>query len=73
VLSVFVDDQWRTLTAGESLSIPPNTVHTLRNRSSAEVRFRDVHGPALDFQEYIEELDAEAAAGRITSRMTPRR
>jgi quercetin dioxygenase-like cupin family protein len=70
-LSVFVDDQWRTLAAGESLSIPPNTVHTLRNRSSGLVRFRDVHEPALDFQEYIEELHAEAAAGRITSRMTP--
>jgi mannose-6-phosphate isomerase-like protein (cupin superfamily) len=70
-LSVFVDDQWRTLAAGESLSIPPKTVHTLRNRSSGRVRFRDIHEPALDFQEYIEELDAEAGAGRMTSRMTP--
>jgi mannose-6-phosphate isomerase-like protein (cupin superfamily) len=70
-LSVFVDEGWRTLAAGESLSIPPNTVHTLRNRSSGPVRFRDVHEPALDFQEYIEELDAQAAAGKITSSMTP--
>jgi quercetin dioxygenase-like cupin family protein len=70
-LSVFVDHQWRTLAAGESLSIPPDTVHTLRNRSSGVVRFRDVHEPALDFQEYIEELDAQAAAGKITSSMTP--
>jgi mannose-6-phosphate isomerase-like protein (cupin superfamily) len=69
-LSVFVDDGWRTLGAGESLSIPPNTVHTLRNRSSGVVRFRDVHEPALDFQEYIEELDAQAAAGKITSSMS---
>jgi mannose-6-phosphate isomerase-like protein (cupin superfamily) len=70
-LSVFVDEEWRPLAAGESLSIPPNTVHTLRNRSSGPVRFRDIHEPALDFQEYIEELDAQAAAGKLTSSMTP--
>jgi mannose-6-phosphate isomerase-like protein (cupin superfamily) len=70
-LSVFVDDGWRTLGAGESLSIPPNSVHTLRNRSSGPVRFRDVHEPALDFQEYIEHLHRQATAGKITSRMTP--
>ena len=69
-LSLLIDHDWRTLVAGESLSIPPNTVHTLRNRSSKAVRFRDIHEPALDFQQYIEELHAQAAAGRITSRMT---
>jgi mannose-6-phosphate isomerase-like protein (cupin superfamily) len=70
-LSVFVDSDWRTLGEGESLSIPPNVVHTLRNRSFAMVRFRDTHEPALDFQDYIEALDRQAAAGKITSRMTP--
>ena len=70
-LSVFVDGEWRTLGEGESLSIPPNTVHTLRNRSSGVVRFRDVHEPALDFEDYIETLHRQAAAGKMTSRMTP--
>jgi mannose-6-phosphate isomerase-like protein (cupin superfamily) len=70
-LSVFVEDGWRTLRAGESLSIPPGTVHTLRNRSSGDVRFRDVHEPARDFQDYIEALDREASAGTMTDRMTP--
>jgi quercetin dioxygenase-like cupin family protein len=70
-LAVFVEDEWRTLGAGESLSIPPNTVHTLRNRSTGLVRFRDVHEPALDFQDYIEDLHRQAAAGKITGRMTP--
>jgi len=70
-LSVFVDDDWRTLGEGDSLSIPPNTIHTLRNRSSDDVRFRDVHEPALDFQEYIEALHRQTAAGKMTSRMTP--
>ena len=35
------------------------------------MRFRDVHEPALDFQDYIEALARHAAAGEITSRMTP--
>lgn len=70
-LSVFVEDDWRTLGEGESLSIPPDTVHTLRNRSTRVVRFRDVHEPALDFQDYIEELHRQAAAGKITSSMSP--
>ena len=71
-LSVLLDGDWRTLGEGESLSIPPNTVHTLRNKSEGVVRFRDVHEPALEFQEYIETLHRQAAAGTMTSRMTPR-
>jgi mannose-6-phosphate isomerase-like protein (cupin superfamily) len=70
-LSVFLGDEWRALGEGESLSIPPNTVHTLRNRSSGDVRFRDIHEPALDFQDYIEALHRQAIAGKMTSRMTP--
>jgi mannose-6-phosphate isomerase-like protein (cupin superfamily) len=70
-LSVFVGGGWRTLGEGESLSIQPNTVHTLRNSSSRVVRFRDVHQPALDFQDYIEALHRQAAAGKITGRITP--
>ena len=70
-LSVFVDGEWRTLGERESLSIPPDTLHTLRNRSSRMVRFRDVHQRLLDFQDYIESLDRQAAAGKITTRMTP--
>ena len=56
-LSLLVNNEWWTLTAGESLTIPPGTVHTLTNRSTATVRFHDTHTPALDFQNYIEDLD----------------
>jgi quercetin dioxygenase-like cupin family protein len=70
-LALFVNDQWRTLAAGESLTIPPSTVHTLANRSTATVRFHDAHRPALDFQEYIEDLDQLTRAGKLTARMTP--
>jgi quercetin dioxygenase-like cupin family protein len=70
-LSVFVGTGWRTLSEGETLSIPPKTVHTLRNGSDDVVRFRDVHVPALDFQDYIEALHRQAATGGITGRRTP--
>jgi mannose-6-phosphate isomerase-like protein (cupin superfamily) len=70
-LSVFLGSEWRALLVGEMLSIPPHTVHTLRNRSAAPVRFRDVHEPALDFQDYVEALHRRAVAGKITNRMTP--
>ena len=71
-LSVQVENGWRSIAAGESLSIPPGTVHTLGNRSHNTVRFHDTHVPALDFQQYIEDLDRLAASGCLTSRMTPR-
>jgi quercetin dioxygenase-like cupin family protein len=67
-LSVLVDGTWHTLGAGESMSIKPNVLHTLRNRSDAAVRFRDVHEPALDFEEYIEALAALTAAGKLAGR-----
>jgi quercetin dioxygenase-like cupin family protein len=67
-LSVLVRDEWRTLREDESLSLPPNTVHTLRNRSAQRVRFRNAHEPALNFQQYIEALDRLTAAGKLTSR-----
>ena len=60
------------MAAGESLTIPPGTVHTLANRSAATVRFHDAHRPALDFEDYIEDLDRLARSGRLSTRMTPR-
>ena len=71
-LSVLVGTLWRTLRAGESLTIAPGTVHTIANRSKATVRVRDTHSPALDFQDYIEDLDALTRSGKLSTRMTPR-
>ena len=69
---MLVDDRWRTIAPGESLTIPPGTVHTLANRSATTIRFHDAHRPALDFQEYIEDLDRLTRAGKLTARMTAR-
>jgi quercetin dioxygenase-like cupin family protein len=66
-LSVFVDSRWRSLEPGESISIPRGQDHTFRNRSDQVVRARDVHVPALDFQDYMEELHRLTETGRVTS------
>ncbi|HEX5224865.1 MAG TPA: cupin domain-containing protein [Solirubrobacteraceae bacterium] len=67
-LSLLVADEWRTLAAGETLTIPPGTVHTLRNRSEAPVRLLDIHEPALDFQDYIEDLDRLTRTGKLRAK-----
>lgn len=55
-LSIELDGEWHVLREGESRVIAPGTVHTYRNDSGETVRFRDRHSPALDFQDYIEDL-----------------
>jgi quercetin dioxygenase-like cupin family protein len=64
-LCVLVGADWRELRAGESVTIPPGQVHTLRNKSSGAVRVRDVHVPAGDFQEYIETLHHLSETGKV--------
>jgi quercetin dioxygenase-like cupin family protein len=70
-LSVYVDGDWRTLREGESASIARGKVHTLRNDSGDVVRVRDVHVPALGFQEYMESLHRLAQDGKLTSLRNP--
>src|SRR5688500_5733516 len=69
--SVQLDGEWRSLSAGESISIPAGQVHTFRHRSDEVVRVRDVHVPALDFQDYMEELHRLTEAGEVSSLRSP--
>lgn len=69
---VQIDGNWRQLPEGEAASIPAGRVHTIRNRTNKEVRVRDVHVPALDFQDYMEDLHRLVEAGKITSLRSPR-
>jgi Cupin domain len=64
-LEVFRDGRWGAVPAGESLTVPPGTVHGFRNASGAPVRFVNVHRPALAFQENLEVLDRLIRAGKI--------
>jgi len=53
---VMVDGDWTTLGPGESASVPPDTLHTFKNRSGETVRVRNVHRPAARFEDYIEHI-----------------
>jgi quercetin dioxygenase-like cupin family protein len=68
---VFVSDGWRTVAAGESASAPVGEVHTFRVGDRA-VRVRNVHAPALDFEDYFAAESALMEAGRIRSYSSPR-
>ena len=60
---VFVRDGWHTVAAGESASAPVGEVHTFRVGDRA-VRVRNVHAPALDFEDYFAAESALMEAGR---------
>jgi len=67
---VFVRDGRRTVAAGESASAPVGKVHTFRVGDRA-VRVRNVHAPALDFEDYFAAESALMEAGRIRSSSSP--
>jgi quercetin dioxygenase-like cupin family protein len=68
---VFVRDGWRTVVAGASASAPAGEVHAFRVGDEA-VRVRNVHAPALDFEDYFAAESALMEAGRIRSYSSPR-
>lgn len=65
VLEGIVGDERRSLSAGDSLTIPAGTVHTFRNRSSENVTFRTIHTPALQLERYLERLYWLSAMNRV--------
>lgn len=50
-LAVMVDGEWTELTAGESHTVPPGTVHSFRNETPVEVV--NVHSPALRYEAFF--------------------
>ena len=72
-LDVYVDGTWRTLSAGERVSVPPGGRHTFRNASDLPARVYNTHRPALRFGEYFAALDRVVNSGAIRDgRMTPK-
>ncbi|WP_165246622.1 cupin domain-containing protein [Paludisphaera soli] len=62
-LDVRVGREWRRLGPGESVTVPAGTPHTLRNTSGAEVRLRNVHSPAMDFERFFRRLQTLVCHG----------
>ncbi|MGY2132847.1 cupin domain-containing protein [Hymenobacter sp. HD11105] len=59
-LEFLVDGQAVTVAAGESINLPPNTVHTFCNVGQEPCRFLNVHSPK-GFRSFFEEFGVEAS------------
>lgn len=71
-LDVMVGTDWRALAPGESASVPPDTLHTFKNRSGGTVRVRNVHRPPARFEDYIEHICKLSQARGIKGARDPR-
>jgi len=72
-LEVLIDGSWRTLSRGESASVPPGVPHTFRNPDTSVSRVRNVHAPAMRFGEYFGTIHRIVASGSVAhDRMTPK-
>lgn len=72
-LEVFIDGTWRTLSVGESASVPPGVPHTFRNPAGSVARVRNVHAPAMRFGEYFGTIHRIVESGLVAhDRMTPK-
>ena len=69
---LLVGGDWRPVRAGESVTVPPGTRHTFRNRSGAPAVVHNVHDPHHDFEAYLRKLAALTHELRATSPRTPR-
>jgi mannose-6-phosphate isomerase-like protein (cupin superfamily) len=70
-LDVLVGDEWRTLRAGESASVPAGVNHTF-GRPKELTRVRNFHRPALGFEAFIERTCEQLKAKRVRRLRDPR-
>jgi mannose-6-phosphate isomerase-like protein (cupin superfamily) len=64
-LEVHYEGDWMRLPEGESMTIRRGEPHTFRNNSGLRVRVRNVHRPAVGFQDYLEELHGLMQEGKV--------
>lgn len=65
-LDVCVGGEWKKVAAGESVTVPAGTPHTLKNESGDEVKLVNVHRPAQQFERFFLRLHALASSGRVS-------
>ena len=56
-LEVNINNKWKQLTTGESVTIAEGTPHTFRNPSGNVTRVYNTHSPALQIDAYFEDLN----------------
>lgn len=54
-MEFFIDGNIKTVRAGESVDIPPMTLHTFNNKSKATCKFVNIHSPK-GFRKFFENL-----------------
>lgn len=59
-MEFMIDGQVRTVSAGESVDIPPNTLHTFGNKTDRVCRWINIHSPK-GFRDFFEELGVPAS------------
>jgi quercetin dioxygenase-like cupin family protein len=69
---LMVGGKWRTLQTGETASVPPEVVHTFRNRTGRTVVVHSTHDPAGRFEEFIEQICRVLPARGVASGKDPR-
>ena len=70
---VFVDGEWKTLSAGDKVVVESGTPHTFRNASDQITRVYNSHQPAMNFDSYFEDLAGLVERGVIESEdMSPK-
>jgi mannose-6-phosphate isomerase-like protein (cupin superfamily) len=67
VLDIYLDGNWREVRTGETITVPAETPHTVRNLHEQEVRMRNMHAPALEFPNYIASPHELVTTGKVRS------
>jgi mannose-6-phosphate isomerase-like protein (cupin superfamily) len=67
-VELLLGSEWRTVRAGESVTVPRGERHTFRNHSGEVAAFRNVHDPHHDFEAYLRKLTALSNELQVTSR-----
>jgi mannose-6-phosphate isomerase-like protein (cupin superfamily) len=68
---VLVGSEWLELEPGQSATVPAGTVHTFRIVGDQPARVRNLHMPALDFEDYFATESRLMREGKIKSYSRP--
>ena len=68
---VLVGAEWQELRPGQSATVPAGTVHTFRVIGDQPARVRNLHLPALDFEDYFATESRLMREGKIKSYSSP--
>lgn len=68
---MLVQGEWRTVRAGETVTVPPGNRHTFRNESGAMTVVHNTHDPHCDFERYIRTIAKLSHEHRTTAPNSP--